>query len=231
MIEVSTLTAVAFWAASAMALGSALVVVTQRDVFRAAIALAGSFLGVGILYFVLSAEFVGVVQILVYVGAISVLMAFAVMFIQDVTMGSRPVQGRLVGATVAVLILAAVAFTALNTDWRTMDDITDPVAIAALTEGYVEIGTGDDMRVLTEAPAGTTELVIENRGVLVDSTGALGVLLIREYMLAFEIIGLLLVAALIGGLLLMRNPGPESEAAAEARADADADALRGEASL
>ncbi|GIT18847.1 MAG: hypothetical protein CM1200mP39_16530 [Dehalococcoidia bacterium] len=69
-------------------------VVTQRDVFRAAIALAGSFLGVGILYFLLNAEFVGVVQILVYVGAISVLMAFAVMFIQGIASGSRPSEGR-----------------------------------------------------------------------------------------------------------------------------------------
>ncbi len=231
MMEVSTLTNVAFWGASAMTLGFALIVVTQRDVFRAAIALAGSFLGVGILYFVLSAEFVGVVQILVYVGAISVLMAFAVMFIQDVTLGSRPVKGRLVGAAVAVLILAAVAFTAVNTDWATMDDITDPVAIAALTEGYVEIGTGDDATVAITAPEGTTQLVVENGGVLVDSTGALGVLLIREYVLAFEIIGLLLVATLIGGLLLMRNPGPDSEAAAEEKADADAEAAGSEASV
>lgn len=228
MTEVSTLTTVAFWAASAMTLGFALVVVTQRDVFRAAIALAGSFLGVGILYFVLSADFVGVVQILVYVGAISVLMAFAVMFIQDVTKGSRPVKGRLVGATMAVLILAAVAFTALNTDWSTMDEITDPVAVAALTEEYIEIGTGDDVRIVTEPGLILDEVVVRNAGVLVDSTGALGVLLIREYVLAFEIIGLLLVAALIGGLLLMRNPGPRSEAAAEA--EADAAAAGGEAS-
>jgi len=218
-MEVSTLTTVAFWGASAMTLGLALVVVTQRDVFRAAIALAGSFLGVGILYFVLNADFVGVVQILVYVGAISVLMAFAVMFIQDVTKGSRPVQGRLVGAAMAVFIFAAVSFTAVNTDWSTMDEITDPLAIAALTEGYVEIGTGDEITVAITAPAGTTGLVVENSGVFVDSTGALGVLLIREYMLAFEIIGLLLVASLIGALLLMRNPGRGSEAYAEAEAD------------
>ncbi|GIT58546.1 MAG: hypothetical protein Ct9H300mP19_04940 [Dehalococcoidia bacterium] len=36
-------------------------------------------------------------------------------------------------------------------------------------------------------------------------------MLIREYMLAFEIIGLLLVATLIGGLLLMRDRAPENE--------------------
>ena len=211
MTEVSTLTTVAFWGASAMTLGFALIVVTQRDVFRAAIALAGSFLGVGILYFVLSAEFVGVVQILVYVGAISVLMAFAVMFIQDVTAGSRPVRGRLVGATVALLILAAVAFTAVNTEWSAMDEISDP-GLAALTEGYVEVGTDDQIRVEPVGFDGPDEVVVRNGGVLVDSTGAIGVLLVREYVLAFQIIGLLLVAALIGGLLLMRDPKPETEA-------------------
>ena len=214
MMEVSTLTTIAFWAASAMTLGLAAIVVTQRDVFRAAIALAGSFLGVGILYFILSAEFVGVVQILVYVGAISVLMAFAVMFIQDIVSGSRPAQGRLIGAMVAVLIFAALAFTAYSTQWSSMDDITDPVAIAALTEGFVEIGTGDEIVVLTNEvrlKMTADDLAIENDGVFVDSTGAIGVMLVRKYMLAFELIGLLLVAALIGGLLLMRDPKSTEE--------------------
>jgi NADH:ubiquinone oxidoreductase subunit 6 (subunit J) len=214
-MEVSTLTTIAFWAASAMTLGFAAIVVTQRDVFRAAIALAGSFLGVGILYFILSAEFVGVVQILVYVGAISVLMAFAVMFIQDIASGSRPSQGRIVGAVVAVLIFAALAFTAYNTNWSTMDEITDPVAVAALTEGYVEIGEGNEMTIVTTAPESSTDVVIENDGVFVDSTSALGVSLIREYMLAFEIIGLLLVASLIGGLMLMRDPPQRDESEQE----------------
>ncbi len=215
-MEVSSLTTIAFWAASAMILGLALIVVTQRDVFRAAIALAGTFLGVGILYFILSAEFVGVVQILVYVGAISVLMAFAVMFIQDIASGSRPSQGRIVGAVVAVLIFASLAFTAYNTNWSSMDEIEDPFAIAALTEGYLEVGTGDDVRIVTEPGFTSEEVLIHNDGVLVDSTAALGVSLVREYLLAFEIIGLLLVATLIGGLLLMRDPPSRDEDEANA---------------
>ncbi len=217
VMEVSTLTTVAFWVASAMILSLAVIVVTQHDVFRAAMALAGTFFGVGVLYFILSAEFVGVVQILVYVGAISVLMAFAVMFIQDITAGSRPSQGRLVGAAVAVLIFAALAFTAYNTNWSSMDEITDPFAVAALTEGYFEVGTGDDLRVVTEPGFTSEEVLIHNDGVLVDSTAALGVSLIREYMLAFEIIGLLLVATLIGGLLLMRDPPSSDEDEADAQ--------------
>jgi NADH:ubiquinone oxidoreductase subunit 6 (subunit J) len=215
VMEVSALTTIAFWLASGMTLGFAVIVVTQRDVFRAALALAASFLGVGILYFVLSAEFVGVVQILVYVGAISVLMAFAVMFIQDIASGSRPSQARLIGASVAVLIFAALAFTAYNTNWSSMDEITNPVAIAALTEEYVEVGSGSEIAIMSDAPTGSTDVVVENTGVFVDSTAALGVLLVREYMLAFEIIGLLLVAALIGGLLLMRNPPEDDEAEPE----------------
>jgi NADH:ubiquinone oxidoreductase subunit 6 (subunit J) len=204
-MEVSTLTTIAFWVTSAVTLGLASIVVTQRDVFRAAIALAGSFLGVGILYFILSAEFVGVVQILVYVGAISVLMAFAVMFIKDIAGGSRPAQGRVIGAAVAVLIFAALAFTAYNTNWSTMDEITNPVAVAALTEGYVEVGEDADIYIAAPGFADPDELVIENDGVFVDSTSAIGVMFVREYLLAFEVIGLLMVATLIGGLLLMRD--------------------------
>ena len=75
---------------------------------------------------------------------------------------------------------------------------------------------------LEAGDVGHGEVGVQNRGVLVDSTVAVGVRLIREYVLAFEIIGLLLVASLIGGLLLMRNPGPGSEGAAEAAADAPA---------
>ncbi len=210
-MEVSTLTTIAFWAVSAMILGFATIVVTQRDVFRAAIALAGSFLGVGILYFVLSAEFVGVVQILVYVGAISVLMAFAVMFIQDIASGSRPSQGRLVGAAVAVLVFGVFAFTAYNTNWSSMDAITDPVIVAALTEGFVEVGTGNAIEIFTDLPVDENAVAVKNGGVFVDSSGSIGVLVVREYMLAFELIGLLLVAALIGGLLLMRNPSTTDE--------------------
>ena len=209
-MEVSSLTTFVFWMASAMALGCAVLVVTQRNVFRAAIALAGSFLSVGILYFVLSAEFVGVVQILIYVGAISVLVAFAVMFVQDVTSGSRPAHGQVIGAVVAALIFAALVFTSFNTNWSTMDRINDPVALAALTDGWVEIGTDDDVRIALESPSVSDEVIVENGGALVDSTGVLGVLLVREYMLAFEMIGLLLVAALIGGLLLMRDPEQSS---------------------
>lgn len=208
-MEVSTLTSVAFWVVSAVILGLAVLVVTQQNVYRAAIALAGTFLAVGILYFILSAEFVGVVQILVYVGAISVLLAFAVMFIQDVTTGSRPSQGRVVGGTMAALLFASLVFATYNSDWTSIDSITDETARTALTDGFVEVGEGDNVVVAAPGLVDSDSPIVRNDGVLVNSTGPLGVLLTREYVLAFEVIGLLLVAALLGGLLLMRDPENE----------------------
>jgi len=208
-MEVSTLTSVAFWVVSAVILGLAVLVVTQQNVYRAAIALAGTFLAVGILYFILSAEFVGVVQILVYVGAISVLLAFSVMFIQDVTTGSRPSQGRVVGGTMAALLFASLVFATYNSDWTSIDSITDETARTALTDGFVEVGEGDNVVVAAPGLVDSDSPIVRNDGVLVNSTGPLGVLLTREYVLAFEVIGLLLVAALLGGLLLMRDPENE----------------------
>ncbi|MCX8278565.1 MAG: NADH-quinone oxidoreductase subunit J, partial [Dehalococcoidia bacterium] len=120
-------------------------------------------------------------------------------------------QGRLVAGAVAVLIFAALAFTAYNTQWSSMDEITDPVAVAALTEGFVEVGIGDDIVIESPGFVDDEQVVIENGGAFTDSTASIGVLLVREYMLAFEIIGLLLVASLIGGLLLMRDPRTTDE--------------------
>ena len=57
----------------------ALFVVTAKDVVRAAIALIVTMFIVAALYILLNAQFLGVVQVLVYIGAIGVLILFAVM--------------------------------------------------------------------------------------------------------------------------------------------------------
>lgn len=70
---------VVFLLLSALILGTAVMVVTARNVVRAALWLVASFFGVGALYLLLEAEFVGVVQVLIYVGAIAVLIIMAIM--------------------------------------------------------------------------------------------------------------------------------------------------------
>lgn len=68
-----------FIAISALTLGSGLAMVTAPNVFRAALYMAGAFLGVAGLFVLLQAPFLAVVQVLIYVGAIAVLVLFAVM--------------------------------------------------------------------------------------------------------------------------------------------------------
>jgi NADH-quinone oxidoreductase subunit J len=64
---------------AAATLISALLVVNSKDVVHSVIALATCFIGVACLYIMLSAEFVAIVQIFVYVGAVVVVILFGIM--------------------------------------------------------------------------------------------------------------------------------------------------------
>lgn len=70
---------VLFIATSIITLGAALVVVTNRNLFHAALAMMLSFLGVAGIYITLDAGFLAAAQLLVYIGAISILIIFAIM--------------------------------------------------------------------------------------------------------------------------------------------------------
>ena len=196
------LATIAFYVASAVTIASAIIVVTQRDLVRAVLALAMSFIGVASIYFVLNAEFIGVVQILVYVGAISILIAFAVMFIGDLANAGTLSQNRLVSAIAAILLLAAIIFVAYNTDWATMDDVSDPDAIAGLIGNYEVVAFDSDDATISPIVVGAEDA---RGGVLIDSSSHIGPALIREFVLPFETLGLLLIAALIGALIVIRN--------------------------
>ena len=193
---------IAFFVASALTIASAIIVVTQRDLVRAVLALAMSFIGVACIYFVLNAEFIGVVQILVYVGAISILIAFAVMFIGDLANAGTLSQSRLISAIAAVLLLASIIFVAYNTDWTRIEDVTDPDAVAGLTGNYQIVKSDSDDATISAVAVGTDGA---RGGALIDGSSHIGPSLIREFVLPFETLGLLLIAALIGALIVIRN--------------------------
>lgn len=79
---------VAFWALAVLAIVAGLGVVVSRNLFHSSIFLIGVFLSVAGLYLVLSADFLFAVQIMVYAGAIAVLVVFAVMLTQQVERGN-----------------------------------------------------------------------------------------------------------------------------------------------
>ena len=64
---------------AAATLISALMVISSREIVHSVIALATCFIGIACLYIMLSAEFVAIVQILVYVGAVVVVILFGIM--------------------------------------------------------------------------------------------------------------------------------------------------------
>ena len=189
---------VVFWILSVMAVVGALGVVMVPDLFRAALLLIVVFIAVAGFFILLSAEFLAVVQVLIYVGAIAILIIFAVMLTRDVQHGNLPNRMQMPAAVLAAMLFAALVAVAVDTQWEFLpaeqQERVDLVQTSAVTTL-----TGD---VLTEA--GITDPEEQSE---VQNAG-LADLLISDYVLPFEAVSLLLLAALIGALVLVRpNPG------------------------
>ena len=108
---------IAFWILAIVVIIAALAVVLLRDVFRAALSLVLCFLAVAGIYITLSADFLAAVQVLIYVGAISVLIILAIMLTREVQRGSPSNRLQIPAFIVAVLFLGGVTFALLNTPW------------------------------------------------------------------------------------------------------------------
>jgi NADH-quinone oxidoreductase subunit J len=113
---------VAFYVLSGLTLLSALMVGLVRDLIHAVLFLILSFIGVAGLYVTLSADFVAVVQVLIYAGAVSVLMLFAILLTPRSARDNASVSYRAPISVVAGLVGAVIVFVGLQTDWRTTED-------------------------------------------------------------------------------------------------------------
>jgi NADH-quinone oxidoreductase subunit J len=74
---------IAFYILSGMAVTSAILVVSLKNLVRAILALASLFLSIAALYILLSAEFLGLVQTLVYIGGVILLFLFLIMLTEN----------------------------------------------------------------------------------------------------------------------------------------------------
>jgi NADH:ubiquinone oxidoreductase subunit 6 (subunit J) len=154
-----------FAALATLMLVSALAVVTMRDIIRCGLAMIVSFLALAGIYVVLRAPIVAATQVLVYIGAISVLILFAIMLTQEKAAPTRLVfQTQAAPAAVAAIIVALlVSLTALGTDWHS---------------------SADRVRV---------------------ATAELSQVLFSQYVLPFEVVSVLLLAAVIGGVFIAKR--------------------------
>ena len=132
---------IAFWILAVVAVGAALAVVLLRDVFRAALCLVFLFFIVAGVYITLHADFLAVVQILIYVGAISILIIVAIMLTREVWQGNPSGKLRIPALVVGLLLLGALVFTTISTKWRTSDippqEPTTAVIGASLFGGFI----------------------------------------------------------------------------------------------
>ena len=162
-----------FWLLSITVVIGALGVIFLRNVFRAALMLVLVFLAVAGLFALMHAEFLAVVQVLVYVGAISILIIFAITFTRNVQLGNLPSGIQAPAFLLSSLLLAALVFVSLKTNWPLIEN-------TPVDQEYINNIFSDTPRVL-------------------------GDLLLKNFALPFEAVSVLLLAALIGALALVRE--------------------------
>jgi NAD(P)H-quinone oxidoreductase subunit 6 len=109
-----------FFVIAGVTVVSAAGVAFSPNIVHSAFSLMGAFMGVAGLYVFLAADFVAVIQVLIYVGGILVLMLFAVMLthrIADVRVSNRSV-GRLPALAIIVFVGVVMGRAAVNANWH-----------------------------------------------------------------------------------------------------------------
>jgi NADH-quinone oxidoreductase subunit J len=153
-----------------VAVGSALLVVTTRNMVHAALWLVVTLGAIAGVYLLLAAEFLAWVQVLIYVGAVVVLLLFALMLTKAPT-GPQP-------------------------DLDAARQV--PAAVVAALVGALLVAT---------VVAGFAGVELDLEGTVVGSAQMTGATVFEKWVLPFEVLSVLLLAALIGAIVLSRGDG------------------------
>ncbi len=159
------------WVLAAVLLGSALLVVLQRDIIRCGLAMIVCFLALAGIYTLMGVPLLGAAQVIVYIGAISVLILFAIMLTQTKDAPSRLVFQTQAGpaSILAVIVAILIALAVSATDWGEI-----PRRVRLSSDHMADV-------------------------------------LFQQFVFPFEIVSVLLLAAVIGGVFLAkREPGGPS---------------------
>lgn len=129
---------IVFFVVAFVTLGSALMVVTTRNLIHAALWLVATLFGVAIVYAMLEAHFLAVVQVVVYIGAIAILFIFAVMLTRKDMRDQSPQVNKnwWLGALLAVLTFSGLFF--MLQGWNGMS--TTSSAIPSGYDAVAELG-------------------------------------------------------------------------------------------
>jgi NADH-quinone oxidoreductase subunit J len=159
----------AFWGLSALAIVSALLVMAARTIIHAVLFLVLFFVALAAMFVLLSADFVAVAQLLVYAGAIGVLVVFAILLTPQGE--QRGLETRFVGPGLlaGAVVSGTVIFVVFHTNWATVSN-----------------------------------------GGFTNTVEAIGQALLNRWAMPFEIASVLLLAAMIGAIVLVRGRGVDA---------------------
>lgn len=162
--------AIIFYISAAVMIVSSLMIALSRNIVHAATWLLGTLGSAALLYFLLGANLLGVVQIIVYAGGILILIVFGVMLTaRNPYMRFQPKRGEVVVATaVALVIFGAIASLSLSYAWPALPGgaAEQPARIAAVRD--------------------------------------IGVALLTDHLVPFEVSSVLLLAVMVGAAYLAR---------------------------
>jgi len=114
-------TVVAFWILAAITVGAAIGVASVRNLIHSVGLLIVTFAGLAGLYITLSADFIAVVQVLIYIGAIVILIIFAIVLTPRAGRLNQEGLMLLPALVLAALVAGTMIFVALDTNWAISD--------------------------------------------------------------------------------------------------------------
>ena len=156
---------IAFWVLAVLTAGSTVLTVAARNVVHAALGLGGALVGSAGIFLLFGAEFVGLAQILIYVGAVVILFLFGIM-----------------------LTSAAPGAAEVDNDQRGVAAVVAAGVFIVLATGIVAAFGGRELDL--DVPFSTSEI---------------GERLFTTWVLPFEAVSILVLAALVGAIVLARK--------------------------
>ena len=155
-----------FYLFAAVTVISAFFVVTTRNIVHSAFFLLFTFFGVAGIYVLLGADFVAIVQLIVYVGGILILLIFGVMLTNKITnVQIKTGTMQMLPAAIGVGLFAGLLLsTVINTSWKVIP---------------------------TKVP--------------LPGANTIGLVLLQEYVIVFELLGIILLIALLGAASIARR--------------------------
>jgi NADH-quinone oxidoreductase subunit J len=178
-----------FWFFAVVAIASALLLVIVRNPIASAFWLVNTMLCLAAIFFLLQAQFIGVIQILVYAGAVMVLFLFVIMLLN---LGRGGTDVRRTGPVFLAVVLAG-----------------------ALASQVIPVGRYSPERLALEYTRSTS---LANPAMVFDSTqapiqatrdrgipGDIAKPLFEQYLVPFELTSMLLLAAIVGAVVLAKR--------------------------